>query len=466
MTMISQGKSKTEHQTTQFIDWAKENAVPITSVNPLADNDEDLEAIVSTIGEAQVVALSEGCHNSRQMMSLHHRIVKYLIEHCGFTIVATESGLPESKLIWDYVQNKGAGNDTEQVYKTGLNKMYSEWKEGRDLIEWMRNYNISNDNKLQYYGIDIGGFYQNWKRPMDQILRYLKLVDGKYAKELTEQLQPFLNILTENARINYSEKLSPLDQAKLAIILEQSVDHFNTHEQDYVSQSNQQDFDWARQSMISMQLAEHYYRNYLDRSKNGNSSRYPGLNGREVAMQQNLLWILETQQRERPTETVKIIWINHVIHTKTETQYQDKIWGHLTPAGQMICQALGPDKVFIIGLVYGGGRYWKGWQNREKRSIDLIPSSDEENGIEAALSAVGVSQYFIHWEKLSKLNSAMGIQFLMSTFSMRENDYFIKIRPAEWNACIYLSEVDPATPHPTTNKLYLLDNDRDCNLSN
>ena len=47
--------------------------------------------------------------------------------------------------------------------------MYFEWKEGRDLIEWMRHYNQFHDNKLQYFGVHIGGFSQNWKIPMDQI---------------------------------------------------------------------------------------------------------------------------------------------------------------------------------------------------------------------------------------------------------------------------------------------------------
>ena len=76
-----------------FTEWAKQNAVPIVSVDPLDADDSDLKAIADSVGDAQIVALSEGCHNSRQMMSLHHRIAKYLIENCGFSIVVTENGL-------------------------------------------------------------------------------------------------------------------------------------------------------------------------------------------------------------------------------------------------------------------------------------------------------------------------------------------------------------------------------------
>lgn len=39
--------------------------------------------------------------------------------------------------------------------------MYSEWKEGCQLIEWMQNYNEDNDAKLSYYSTDISSFNQD-----------------------------------------------------------------------------------------------------------------------------------------------------------------------------------------------------------------------------------------------------------------------------------------------------------------
>ena len=103
---------------------------------------------------------------------------------------------------------------------------------------------------------------------------------------------------------------------------------------------------------------------------------------------------------------------------------------------------------FIIGLVYGKGKFWKNWQKLAKRSIDVVPEPKKEGGIEPILSAVNKSNYFIHWEKLLvKDGFPVPNAFLSSTFFMRENDYFIKIRPMEWNACIYLNEVNPATPY-------------------
>ena len=101
--------------------------------------------------------------------------------------------------------------------------MYSHWREGRDLIEWMREYNLVHGNRLQYYGLDIGGFYQNWKRPLDLVYGYLKEVDPEFTQSLKERLAPFLIVMTENARINYNEKLGPLERAHLASHLKVSL---------------------------------------------------------------------------------------------------------------------------------------------------------------------------------------------------------------------------------------------------
>ncbi len=85
-----------------------------------------------------------------------------------------------------------------------------------------------------------------------------------------------------------------------------------------------------------MQLAENYYRNYEQMSTDDITKKYAGLNGREIAMSSNMMWRLNLD----PCEQKKMVIINHVIHTKTATQYQDEIWGHFVPMGQMVKQML------------------------------------------------------------------------------------------------------------------------------
>ena len=57
--------------------------------------------------------------------------------------------------------------------------------------------------------------------------------------------------------------------------------------------------------MISMRFAEHYYRNILD-IRTSKRPMFSGLNGRETAMHQNMMWVLETQKRQRPGEKIRV----------------------------------------------------------------------------------------------------------------------------------------------------------------
>ena len=141
----------------------------------------------------------------------------------------------------------------------------------------------------------------------------------------------------------------------------------------------------------------------------------------------------------------KIIWIDHVIHTKTKTQYQDGFWGFFTPAGQMLKQTLGEDW-FVIGMAYGGGKFWNKWQKPTERFIDCIPpyGNQKNPSLENSLKKVCENgNFLLPWEKVVK--GSKSENWIRSTFSLRENDYFIQLEPSEWNCCIYLNNVSPAT---------------------
>ena len=437
---MAHGDGNSSAREEDFLEWAETKAVPIATVDPEEpyDADDFLESLATTsIGDAQVVVLSEGFHNCQEMMALHHRIIRYLVEHHGFTAVITESGLPESRRIHNYIQGK---DDCNTVYIQGLNKMYSEWVEGRDLIEWMRKFNEKHANCLAYYGSDIGGFYQDWKTPFEStILEYLSTVDASFHQRISQDLKPYLDLMSQDARLNYQEKLSRTEKARLEVILDEALETMDSKRDAYIATGRcESDFEWARQSLESMRLAEQYYQNYQQRCS-PQTSKFVGLNVREIAMHRNTLWALEQERRRSHKATPKAIVISHVIHTKTESQYQGELWGIFTPAGQIIKQSLGEGIVFAIGMVYGGGEYWKDWQKgRNVRRTAPIPPNGE-SGLESTLGKLSKERYFLPWRSGPE-------SWLSSLCSMRENDYFINIRPREWDACIFLKEVHPSTP--------------------
>jgi erythromycin esterase-like protein len=250
------------------------------------------------------------------MMELHLRLVRHLVEHHNFTTIVTETGFPESRIILEYVKGEKIGMDREEMYIKGLNQMYSAWEEGREMIEWIREYNRRHDTfdeeqKVHYYGVDIGGFYQDWKTPLEDVLGYLQRYVFTAEKafiimKLTKRFAPFLDAMAKDARKHYTDQMTREERADLALLLDDAVDLVASMESEYVQRSGRTEYEWARQSLLSMQLAENYYRNYLER-RNPDSSKFVGLNGREIAMHRNVLWVL----KQRPDS--KIIWINHAV---------------------------------------------------------------------------------------------------------------------------------------------------------
>lgn len=415
----------------QFIKWGKENALTF-DLNKHLLSDSLLQKIAADISDSKVVLLSEGFHNCEEMLELQSILIPYLINEKGFNIIVTESGLPESKYMNDYIHGKDTITD---LWKRSVNKMYTKWKMGRQIIELLRTHNQSNSPKVDYIGADIGGFYNNWQFPFQQIFAYIDSVDAPRSKLLQQDMVPYFEVMTKYAAYHYTVKLTPTQKNNLIVILEDLISTFRSNKVIYISKSNEQAYSWILQCIKSMRMAENYYRNYEDAKDTINDhSKYAGLNGREIAMAKNIQWILSTKT------DAKVIVINHVVHTKTESQYQGEMYGHFTPMGQLLKQQLKED-LFVIGMVYGGGHFWNNWQVPSKRFADTIPSPPNDH-IEPVMQAIHAQDYYLNLEN----TPASTHSWFKENTMLRENDYEIKIRPSEWNACFYLNEVSPAEP--------------------
>jgi len=477
-----------------FIKWAVHNAIPINCIQPLRLDDDDdddddgkedqndpfLSCLDGAIecSSASVVLLSEGFHNCKEMMMLHHRIIQHLIIHSGFQLVATESGMPESRDVANYITSSSDREyskiEKETLWKKGLNQMYSAWVEGRELIEWMRGYNKKKmrqsipiqqhpQKMIAYCGLDIGGFYSDWTYPMSKIQNYLKVQFPDFEAEWSRKIKPILDVMGNvQARYNYQHLLTPGQKSTLAILLDELVMELNSHGDELEGDF---EFEWAKQSAISMQLAENYYRNYenmlLTDAGTGIISKYSGLDGREIAMANTMMWRLNLNHGEKDEATravngkkKKMVVINHVIHTKTATQYQGKIWGHFVPMGQLMKQMLTyhdqsseRNAMFNIGMLYGSGTFWNKWQKPQERFIDTSPLTPNDNdGLENVMKQISkesnMPNFFLHWEMAPK----EAWVYLNEASTIRENDYNIRAYPLEWNGCVYLDIASPATP--------------------
>jgi len=87
-------------------DYVKQQTVPIQSIQPSDTNYQELEAIGNAIGDARIVMLGEQDHGDAPAFLAKTRLVKYLHEKKGFTVLAFESDFFGLNYGWDGVSKK------------------------------------------------------------------------------------------------------------------------------------------------------------------------------------------------------------------------------------------------------------------------------------------------------------------------------------------------------------------------
>jgi erythromycin esterase len=115
-----------------------------------------LRRLKPIIGAARVVALGEPAHGAHEPLAFRNRLFRYLVEELDFTAIAIESGLPESRPIFDFVA--GGPGDAGQVVRGNITCGFGEAQENGELVSWMREYNAGarRPRKVRFYAIDLG----------------------------------------------------------------------------------------------------------------------------------------------------------------------------------------------------------------------------------------------------------------------------------------------------------------------
>ncbi len=135
-----------------FVHWAQTHASPLQASDKAID-DKDLYPVKEMIGNARVVALGEPAHGYREPLAFRNRLFKFLVTHCGFTAIAIEGDLAQSRLAADYIAGR-AGTARAAAAALSIGEPAAE---NIELLNWMRQYNADGTHpiKLRFYGMDI-----------------------------------------------------------------------------------------------------------------------------------------------------------------------------------------------------------------------------------------------------------------------------------------------------------------------
>ena len=132
----------------------KDVVAPLRTLNPGDEDWVDLEPIRSLVGDARVVGVGEAAHGVGEFHNLRHRLLRYFVAKLGFTAYCTEFPFDEGLAINAWIHG-GSGN-VGDVTTLGRHAPFGEGTEARALLQWMRDWNAKNGNRLSFYGLDVG----------------------------------------------------------------------------------------------------------------------------------------------------------------------------------------------------------------------------------------------------------------------------------------------------------------------
>lgn len=114
----------------------------------------DLVFLKEVLSGKAVIALGESTHGTKEMFTMKHRVVKYLVEEMNYRVFAIEANFSECLAINDYVMY---GKGDPELALRGIYFWTWNTVEVLDMIQWMREYNKDKPDtgKVKFLGFDM-----------------------------------------------------------------------------------------------------------------------------------------------------------------------------------------------------------------------------------------------------------------------------------------------------------------------
>ncbi|MFE2373455.1 erythromycin esterase family protein [Streptomyces sp. NPDC059398] len=326
---------------TPFTHWLRERAVPLTHLDPQAPLD-DLEPLRGIIGDARIVAIGEHSHFVEEFALLRRRLLRFLVERCGFTVLAFEYGFSEGFPLDAWARGEGADEDLAVHLATAVPVGLTE------PLQWVRQHNRTASAPVGFAGIDIPAAGGSLLPALSPVADYLRRIDPQTVPAAETALRIAGSFAGGSAAVAAPAwaRLPTTEQNTLTAILARLLVRFRALEPLYATRGDRHDYDLALHRLEGACHADYTFRAMAGLfAGNGLTA---DTSARDAYMASSVLWHLE-----RIDPGARIVLAAHNAHIQTTPISFD---GHLTglPMGQQLRRALG-DTYFALGLTSIGG---------------------------------------------------------------------------------------------------------------
>ncbi|MGW5642579.1 erythromycin esterase family protein [Saccharopolyspora sp. NPDC003752] len=306
------------------------------SLDPDAPLD-DLEPLRDVIGGARVVGIGESTHHAAEFYRMRHRLLRFLVERCGFTAYVFEAPFTEAHVIDDWV--RGGPGDVAAVSTAGTALGLGDHPEMHAHLSWMRRHNERAEQPLRF----VGALPVSTGSPLPaltEVERFLRRADPDALSLLTQAIEVAERFDADSLRAfqRYAE-LDTADRDAATAALSRLLARMECMAAHHRSEGRGREHAAAVRHLRGAWHLDHFHR---DLSGTGLAVGTAELD-RFAA--ETVLDVLAAEPR--------ILFAMHNMHLRRTPVEHEGAFG-LFPAGYHLAEALGDDYVAIAATSIGG----------------------------------------------------------------------------------------------------------------
>ncbi|MFD4947091.1 erythromycin esterase family protein [Streptomyces sp. NPDC058409] len=321
---------------TSFTDWLHGHATPLSHLDPAAPLD-DLEPLRDILDGARVVALGEHSHFINEFAAMRQRILQFLVERCGFTVLAFEYGFCEAIPLDAWTHGTGADDDLSALLATAVPIGLQE------PLRFIRRHNRTAAKPVRFAGIDIPAAGGSLLPALAPVADYLHHTDPETLPMVQSATTIAASFAGDSAAVAAPAwaRLTTTDQDTLSALLARLLIRFRSLKPLYLSRGDRHSYDTALRCLEAACHGDYTFRTMA--ALFAGDGLTADTSARDLYMAESLLWHLN-----RLEPTARVVLMAHNAHIqRTPIAFDGLLTG--LPMGQHLHHALG-DSYFALGL--------------------------------------------------------------------------------------------------------------------
>ena len=394
-----------------------------------------MDNLLERIGDAQLVLLGEASHGTSEFYLTRQEITKALIAKKGFNFVCAEADWSDAEKINSYIRNQQTQKDWAPFMR------FPQWmwknKEVLSFVEWLKEFNLQNNNKTGFYGLDLYGL----ENSIDLVINYLEGIDAdlaNLAKSRYSCITPYMTDPAAYGKMVVSHQLESCEKEVLKMLVDllKNKNKLN-HSPEYF---------YAYQNANVVVDAERYYKAmYYGSAESWNLRDF------------HMFYTLKSLLSYFGPQTKAIVWahnshIGNALATEMYSRGEINI-GHL-------CKEHFGDKSYHIGFGTHTGTVAAAhnWGNAMKvmkvnnslqKSYENLCHKTQINSFALPLREQFAGKKLRKLLSTPKLERAIGVIYRPET--ERQSHYFQAVLPSQFDEYIFYDESNAVTPITLTN---------------